>query len=144
MKFTDEQGNEWLGVHQSRCGRKWDITKLDPIQAVDLSFFEGNLKILGRFSNSDAISTSYGYLNRIIPETKEYRNSYGCCFKEFRPIMNRWHSEKEFGDVAFEVIKGLSEAGFYVQTCRENHDFQIIGLKDRYCWPWDLDYHNEV
>jgi hypothetical protein len=57
MKFTDEQGNEWLGVHLSRCGRKWDITKLDPMQAVDLSFFEENLKILGRFSNSDFTST---------------------------------------------------------------------------------------
>ena len=53
-----------------------------------------------------------------------------------KPRMNYWFSLLNFDDKF--LLQKLGDAGFETKT-HPSHSFKITGLKNGYCWPWELE-----
>jgi hypothetical protein len=59
---------------------------------------------------------------------------YTCC----QPKLNHWFSFRNFDNLN-EVISAMSRAGFAITVDDESYAFQITGLQEGHCWPWEQD-----
>ena len=57
---------------------------------------------------------------------------YTCC----QPKLNHWFSFRNFDNLN-KVISGMTRAGFDVSVDDEYYAFQIKGLQEGHCWPWE-------
>jgi hypothetical protein len=70
-----------------------------------------------------------------ITDAPEYR-SLDDFWDRCNPRMNYWFSCKNFKS-SFTIVKNLEIAGFVVESCMSFTHFQITGIADDRCWPWE-------
>jgi hypothetical protein len=70
-----------------------------------------------------------------ITDAPEYR-SLDDFWDRCQPRMNYWFSCKNFKS-SFTIVKNLEIAGFVVESCMSFTHFQITGVADDRCWPWE-------
>lgn len=59
-----------------------------------------------------------------------------------KPRMSYWFSNANdyWGGVGIDAaVTKLVDAGFDVDVNRQAYAFRIHGLRDNYCWPWEVE-----
>jgi hypothetical protein len=70
-----------------------------------------------------------------ITSAPEYR-AIGDFWDRCKPRMNYWFSCKNFKSSS-TIVENLELAGFVVESCIAFTHFQITGIAEGRCWPWE-------